>query len=70
MSTTTAEATETTSPSADSVLERSIRDDWSREVGDPRYVVDLLARIVTVSVRTAEIVDGLPALETLADQDE
>lgn len=25
-------------------------NDWSREVGDPRYIIDLLARIVTVSL--------------------
>ena len=25
-------------------------NDWSREVGDPRYILDLLARIVTVSL--------------------
>jgi predicted helicase len=25
-------------------------NDWSREVGDPRYILDLLARVVTVSV--------------------
>jgi predicted helicase len=37
-------------------------NDWSREVGDPRYVVDLLARVVTVSLRTMQIVDGLPPL--------
>ena len=37
-------------------------NDWSREVGDPRYILDLLARIVTVSLRTMEIVDALPAL--------
>lgn len=36
-------------------------NDWSREVGDPRYIVDLLARIVTVSLRTMEIVDALPS---------
>lgn len=35
---------------------------WSREVGDPRYIIDLLARIVTVSLRTTQIVDNLPAL--------
>lgn len=35
---------------------------WSREVGDPRYIIDLLARIVTVSLRTMQIVDNLPAL--------
>lgn len=38
-------------------------NDWSREVGDPRYIVDLLARIVTVSIETVKIVDALPALD-------
>lgn len=38
-------------------------NDWSREVGDPRYIVDLLARIVTVSLETMKIVDALPPLE-------
>jgi predicted helicase len=37
-------------------------NDWSREVGDPRYILDLLARVVTVSVETRRIVDGLPSL--------
>ena len=37
-------------------------NDWSREVGDPRYIIDLFARIVTVSLRTMQIVDALPAL--------
>ena len=37
-------------------------NDWSREVSDPRYIIDLLARIVTVSLETMEIVDALPAL--------
>ncbi|MFF6811627.1 DEAD/DEAH box helicase [Streptomyces sp. NPDC012403] len=35
-------------------------NDWS---DDPRYVVDLLKRIVTVSLETMRIVDGLPPLE-------
>jgi len=39
---------------------RNDPNDWSREVGDPRYIVDLLARIVTVSLWTMEIVAGLP----------
>jgi predicted helicase len=39
-------------------------NDWSREVGDPRYVLDLLARIVTVSLETTRIVDALPSLDT------
>jgi predicted helicase len=37
-------------------------NDWSREVGDPRYIIDLLARIVTVSLETMKIVDALPPL--------
>lgn len=37
-------------------------NDWSREVGNPRYILDLLARVVTVSVETMKIVDALPAL--------
>ena len=32
---------------------------WSDE---PRYIVDLLARIVRVSIESVEIVDSLPAL--------
>ena len=38
-------------------------NDWSREVGDPRYIIDLLARIVTVSIETMKIVDALPPLD-------
>lgn len=41
-------------------------NDWAIEVGDPRYILDLLKRIVTVSVETIRIVDGLPALELAA----
>jgi predicted helicase len=37
-------------------------NDWSREVGDPRYIVDLLARIVTVSLETIRMVGSLPPL--------
>lgn len=40
-------------------------NDWSREVGDPRYILDLLARIVTVSLETMEIVDTLPPLAVI-----
>ena len=36
---------------------------WSREQGDPRYILDLLARVVTVSVETVKIVRGLPRLD-------
>ncbi|QXT61977.1 type ISP restriction/modification enzyme [Tessaracoccus palaemonis] len=35
---------------------------YSREQGDPRYIVDLVKRVVTVSVETMKIVNALPAL--------
>lgn len=37
-------------------------NDWSAEVGEPRYILNLLERIVTVSIETMRIVDSLPAL--------
>ncbi|MDI6411135.1 DEAD/DEAH box helicase family protein [Streptomyces albus] len=37
-------------------------NDWS---DDPRYIIDLLKRIVTVSLETMKIVDALPPLEIL-----
>ena len=37
-------------------------NDWSREHNQPRYILDLLTRIVTVSIRTVEIVASLPSL--------
>ncbi len=37
-------------------------NDWAAQVGDPRYILDLLKRIVSVSVETMKIVGGLPAL--------
>jgi predicted helicase len=42
---------------------RNDPNDWSRDVGDSRYILDLFARIVTVSIRTTELVDRLPRLE-------
>lgn len=38
---------------------------WGDEHGDPRYIVDLVKRITTVSVETVKIVNGLPSLEVL-----
>lgn len=35
-------------------------NDWALEHDDPRYIVDLVKRVTTVSVRTMEIVKGLP----------
>ncbi|MBA4248552.1 MAG: damage-inducible protein [Microbacterium sp.] len=40
-------------------------NDWAVEQGNPRYILDLLARIVTVSVETVKIVKSLPPLEIL-----
>lgn len=37
-------------------------NDWAREVGDPRYIIDLVKQVVRVSVETMRIVDGLPPL--------
>ncbi len=36
---------------------------WGLERGEPRYIIDLIKRVVTVSVRTVEIVASLPGLE-------
>ena len=38
---------------------------WGEEHGDPRYIIDLVKRIATVSVETVRIVKALPALEML-----
>jgi len=35
-------------------------NDWCREHNDPRYIVDLVKRIVRVSIETMKIVDALP----------
>ncbi len=37
-------------------------NDWSREHSEPRYIIDLIGRIVTVSLETNRIVDALPDL--------
>lgn len=37
-------------------------NDWSREHGQPRYIIDLIGRVVALSVATNRIVDGLPGL--------
>ncbi len=33
---------------------------WGEEHDDPEYIVNLVARIITVSLETMKIVDGLP----------
>ena len=36
---------------------------WAAETGNPRYILDLVKRVTTVSVKTVDIVAGLPELE-------
>ncbi|WP_125775946.1 DEAD/DEAH box helicase [Antribacter gilvus] len=38
-------------------------NDWSREIGNPRYILDLIAKVTTVSVETVRIVESLPPLK-------
>ena len=38
-------------------------NDWGLEIGDPRYIIDLVKRVTTVSVETMSIVRSLPPLE-------
>ena len=37
-------------------------NDWGLEIGDPRYIIDLVKRVTTVSVETMAIVNALPPL--------
>jgi predicted helicase len=38
-------------------------NDWAIEVGNPRYILDLLLSIINVSVQTVDIVQGLPKVK-------
>ena len=38
-------------------------NDWGAEIGEPRYIIDLVKRVTTVSVETMRIVKALPPLE-------
>lgn len=37
-------------------------NDWAIEVGNPRYILDLLLSIINVSVQTVDIIEGLPKI--------
>lgn len=37
-------------------------NDWCEEHNQPRYIIDLVARVVRVSLETMKIVKALPAL--------
>ena len=38
-------------------------NDWSEEVGNPRYILDLILSVINVSVQTVEIVKNLPKMK-------
>jgi predicted helicase len=38
-------------------------NDWASEHDQPTYIFDLLRRVVTVSMRTLDLVDSLPAFD-------
>ena len=38
-------------------------NDWAKEVGNPRYILDLLLSIINVSVQTVDIVSSLPKVD-------
>ncbi|MGH9023320.1 MAG: type ISP restriction/modification enzyme [Acidimicrobiia bacterium] len=42
---------------------RNDPNDWAAEHDDPTYILDLVGRVVTVSMRTLDIVDSLPYLD-------
>jgi len=42
-------------------------NDWAIEHNDPRYILNLLLSVITVSVKTVEIVDGLPVMRVKND---
>ena len=37
-------------------------NDWAEEVGNPRYILDLLLSVINLSVKTVEVVEGLPGV--------
>lgn len=38
-------------------------NDWAQEQGKPRYILDLLLSVITVSIEAMKIINGLPGLE-------
>ena len=38
-------------------------NDWAKEVGNPKYILDLLLSIINVSMKTLEIVESLPEVK-------
>jgi hypothetical protein len=46
---------------------RNDPNDWARERNQHRYILDLIKRIVRVSLETMKIVEALPALNDRKD---
>jgi predicted helicase len=38
-------------------------NDWAKEVGNPRYILDLLLSVINVSIQTVDIVNSLPKVD-------
>lgn len=38
-------------------------NDWAKEVGNPRYILDLLLSVINMSVQTVEIMNSLPKVK-------
>ena len=47
--------------------ESGIKNDPNEWSDDPRYIIDLVKRVVRVSVETNRIVNGLPPLDIIAN---
>ena len=45
---------------------RNDPNEWAVEHADATYIFDLLGRVVTVAMRTLDIIDGLPSLQVEA----
>lgn len=43
-------------------------NDWCSEHNDPRYIIDLVARVVRVSMETNRIVESLPSLNERSER--
>lgn len=44
-------------------------NEWAEEVGNPRYILDLLLSVINVSVQTVDIVNKLPELDLSISRD-
>jgi predicted helicase len=38
-------------------------NDWAKDIGNPRYILDLLLSVINVSVQTVDIVNSLPKVD-------